>query len=278
MIPNLGTLCTTHVGHKRFIKASLECVQSLKPKIRVCSYNINNGYMGYRSLDPLLPQNDVMVLADKWIISSNNTHIGAWAWLHLAGIEILASHETDYVFALEGDCAITKPEGLQSLYDRLIDEGGDIICAERRGPTHAGPVSYLAKTSVIKAVMENFIANRENPLLSGGGPEGRFGAAINELGFKCLDIKNPENSHFSYGDKGTWGDVLGFLHMHGAEKWRMGHNYHPLPKFLYDVRNLPPAEAAALEIYWQTGRTDHLVAAGYWWPKPIINNEIETGD
>lgn len=278
MIPNLGTLTTTHVGHKRFIKASLTCLKSLNPKYMVCSYNTNNGFRGWPTLNEIMPQNDVMELANQWVISSDNRSIGAWALLHYSGLCALVAHEIDYVFCCEGDCAITKPEGLQVLYDRLINESGDLISAEHGGPRHAGCVSYLAKMNSALKIMEKFMAERDNPTWIGMGPEGRFGACIADLGMKCLDVKAPDNAHFSYGYKGTWGDVLGFLHMHGAEKWRMGHNHKPLPKFLYDVRNLPPAEAAALEVYWSTGKTDHLVSAGYWWANKIDNDEKETGD
>lgn len=280
MIPNLGTITTTHVGHKRFLKASLSCLEVLNSKVKVCSYNTNNGYLGWPTLTPILPDNDVMEMADRWIFSSDNTHIGSWGWLHLAGIAILANFETDYIFSLEGDCVMTKPEGVEILYERLLKEDGDIICAERQGPTHAGVVSYLAKTGVALAAIKELMTQRNNISLGGSGPEGRFGAAINKLGIKCLDVKNPDTAHFSYGYRGTWGDILGFIHLHGTEKWRIGHHHKPLPEYLYDKRHLPPMELNALEKYWRTGDTSHLVTDGYWWPEneKIDNGEKEMGE
>lgn len=278
MIPNLGTITTTHTGHLRFIKTSLSSLKPLAPKLMVCSYNTNGGFGAWPELFQVLPANDVMALADIWTTRSDQTHIGAWAWLHLAGISILADMEIDYIFALEGDCVITKPEGLAILFDRLIAEKGDIISAERLGPGHAGVVSYLAKAEAIHAIIKEHISTRNDPALSGAGPEGRFGAAILKLGLKCLDVKNPETAHFSYGYKGTWGDVLGMMHLHGAEKWRLGHWHKPLPERFYDKRYLPAGELAALERYWKTGETDHLVAAAYWWPEPIRNEEKESDE
>jgi hypothetical protein len=51
-----------------------------------------------------------------------------------------------------------------------------------------------------------------------------------------------------------------------------------LPKEFYDTRHLPAGELKALEKYWATGSTDHLIADGYWWPVKPVNDQRELLD
>lgn len=99
-----------------------------------------------------------------------------------------------------------------------------------------------------------------------GNCEGRLGKSVSMQGIKCASVKNPENGQFSFGDRGTWGDVLGFYHLHGAEKWRAAHHYEPFSERCYDKRGLRPSELKALEYFWHTGKTDKLIEMGYWKP------------
>jgi hypothetical protein len=268
MLDKLGIAVTTHAPHRRFLKPSLEALTKVGAKHITCSYNLN-GKFNNHTLERILPPPDVFDLADRFIISLLPGSIGSWAEIHQMGIAAASKMGVDYIFTCEGDCIIQKPEGVKVLLDKLIAEDMDIYPCESAGEGHCGCVSYVAKTEVAMAMIDNLLNNRENPKLGGAGPEGRFGAAAKELGVKVLRPINPATAHFSYEPRGTWGDVLGFIHAHGTEKWRLGNHRKPLPRQFYDTRFLQGKELVALEAYWESGDITPLKEHGYWRKDPV---------
>jgi hypothetical protein len=268
MLNKLGVAVTTHAPHRRFLKPALESCKAIGSSYIVCSYNVD-GKFTTNTIDRLLPSHDIMDLTDRWVISLMPGSIGSWAELHQQGVASVLKMGYEYIFTSEGDCILQKPEGVQTLLQRLIDEEGDILPCECAGEGHCGCVSYVAKTKSAMAMIDNLLENRNNPNLLGAGPEGRFGAAAKELNMKVLRVINPATSHFSYEHRGTWGDVLGFIHVHGTEKWRLGNHRKPLPKSFYDTRYLWGGELSALEHYWSTGDVSKFVEVGYWPKEPV---------
>jgi hypothetical protein len=269
----LGVIIDTHSGHRRFLKPCLVSARGLRAIQYVCAYNtILNDALKYATQD-VMPLYDVMALADMWMIAEFGQRVNSWLWLQKYALALLAKGGKDvarpkYVFSIEGDCIITNPKGIHDLENKMVAENTDIICSEWQNQCYAGAVSYFAKLDAIIPIIDLMVQEAykaaDETGENYGNIEGRFGKAIKKLGIKCSDLNNPLNSHFSYGYRGTWGDCLGFKHLHGMEKWRMGCHHAPMPREWYDTRYLGPAELAALEYFWTTNDTSKLQEMGYW--------------
>jgi hypothetical protein len=286
----------THSGHRRFIKPCLESVRKMDPLMIVCSYNTLFYDDQNHPVDLVLPEYDTLCLADRWIIGDYGPRVNAWIWLHKYGLAVLNNglrptrkddilmrpeecdyvRKPDYIFGMEGDCVVDNPDGIHTIFDMMESQKADIICAEFVYPNYASATSYLGKKDVVNKVVDHILLHAYEAHTSSGeafgNMEGRMGKAICLQGFKCAEVKNPESSHFSFGYRGTWGDVLGFRHLHGTEKWRLGYHHKPLPRKYYDLRYMWGSELAALEGFWSTGSTDSLYTYGYWQP---ISKEFE---
>lgn len=272
-LSELGVLIDTHSGHRRFLKPCLLSLKELRASQYVCAYNTILDAAFKYTISEIMPAYDVMCLADKWMIAEFGQRVNAWLWLQKFGLSLLTKGGKDvsppkYIFSIEGDCIITKPKGIHDLQNLMIAENTDIICSEYTKGQSAGAVSYFAKSEVAIAIVDFMVDEAYKPTFEDGtyygNIEGRFGKAIAKLGFKCSEVRNPTTSHFSYGDRGTWGDCLGFKHLHGMEKWRLGCHHAPLLKECYDTRYLNAAELNALEYYWSTNDTNKLIEIGYW--------------
>jgi hypothetical protein len=261
----LGILTTSHARQKQFLKSSLECCRAIKPAVIVGAREVTllpekKG----ATMNDLLPAYDVMSLADMWYISEFYHSVASWHQLSRYGLSLIQEFGgIEYVFAIEGDCVMDEPGGIHDIYDILIEGGGDIICAEYSPMGRASPCSYLAKIDVIAKVLDYINTYKGIPGY-GSGPEGRFGNSIIRNNFKCIPVRNPTTSHFGHGDRGTWGDWLGFRHLHAEVKWRASHHIPPIEEKHYDKRYLRAKELKALQIFWDTGKTDHLIEMGYW--------------
>jgi len=273
----LAVLIQTHTGHNRFLKASLESCRKLNPAVIVCSYNTNvpfrnddNNYKGH------LPASDILPLADKWIFQTLHSNVGAWYGLQAAGLGVIDALDMEWVFSSQGDCVLFKPEGLDEIYARLEECNGDVISASNKGDGNfIGTISYLAKTKMALGSVKLGLSDayKGNRSVEGKGCEVRFAKGFDDMGAIKVPIDNPENIHFAYEPRGTWGDVLGFVHCHGTEKWRKVHHHEPLPKWTYDPRYLRPQEAVDLNKYWETGETAHFFTSGYWPEKAVDDGE-----
>ena len=279
----LGVLIHTHSGHKRFHKKCLSSCRELSPNKIVVAYDTRLPFGQKGDLNRVVPPVDVMSLADKWIIGDVAPRVGAWSELCMSGMLVLNMYEDiEYIFCIGGDCTITKPAGIHKIYDMMTKNNCDIIDSEYRGPDFAGTLSFLSKKDALNKIL-SFIYKNKNKTHTPNGkafgnPEGRMGKAISIQGIPCVkDIDNPANAHFSFEPRGTWGDVLGFIHLHGTEKWRKGHHHNPLPREMYDSRFMNPRNYKALCHFWETGETKQLVEIGYWPKEPVDGGEYISG-
>jgi hypothetical protein len=282
---DLGVLINTHSGHRQFLKPSLLSCRQMRPAQLVVAYNtiIDSAY-NY-PLDEVMPAYDTFALADMWLITEFGQRVNSWLWLQQFGLRLLSKGGKDtpppkYVFSMEGDCIITKSKGIHLIENGLVADATDIICCELRDDgNHAGAVSYFAKMDAIMPVIDLMVRDAykrdDEQGKAYGNIESRFGRAIKQCGLKCSFVHNPEHEQFSYGYRGTWGDHLGFKHLHGMEKWRMSVHHRPLPREYYDTRYLRGSDLAALEYFWQTNDVSKLQEMGYW--SEATPEQIEMG-
>lgn len=283
-ISELGVLVETYTGHRRFLKPCLLSVRELRAPHIVCSYCHDLDSSKRLSITDVFPHYDVLQLADSAVLADFGQRVNGWLWLQKSGLALIERGGKDiprpkYVFAIEGDCIITRPKGIHELQNVLDAEGTDLICSEYIPGQAAGAVSYLAKLDAIIPIIDLMIKDAYVSHAPDGSAygniEGRFAKAIQQLGFKCSKVNNPVHSQFSYGYRGTWGDCLGFKHLHGMEKWRQSVHHKPLPREWYDTRYLSHGELEILQKFWDTGSTDHFIEKGYW--SPVSEERIAMG-
>jgi hypothetical protein len=264
----LGVLINTHVRHRKFMRKVFESMHALKPAYMVCAYNCNESPTADHTFEQMLPAMDMYDKVDRWTLMVKNKLTGSWCWLVHDGVQLMEAQDLDYIYSTEGDCIVQNPEGLQYFIDRLEKEGGDIVCCEKKGrwdvnDCYVGTTSFLAKKGILpkvtKKMMDDINAGRDI-----SGAEGRFATAILETQTKILDVRNPFTPHFSEGDRGEWGDVLGFTHLHGEEKVRMAKHILPFPIEFYDLRFVADDERQAFTEFKKLGDTAVLYRYGYW--------------
>jgi len=264
----VGIAIITHTGHRRFLKPCLESCKKIEPKAIVVAYDCRFGGNPKSPMEANMPTYDTFTMADRWIVGDVGPRVNSWLWLTQYATTMIKQLGCDYVLSLNGDCIFTRPEGVDELYDMMVGQDASVIACELRDEGFAGTTSYFAETETAVAIGNHLVENAfiaKTPEGKGfGNPEGRMGKAISLQGFKCATVRNPEHAQFSYGDRGTWGDVMGFYHLHGAEKYRKGAKELPFPREYYDMRYVNGAEKEALEYYWDTGKTDNFIEKGYW--------------
>jgi len=264
----LGVAIIAHTGHRRFIKPCLESCREMNPAKIIVAYDCRFTAKEDTPMESILPTYDVFRLADGWAIGDIGPRVNSWLWLTQNAISLLKNSGVKYILSINGDCVLENPQGIHDIYKRMCDQGASVISCELRGEGFAGTTSYFATIDSAVKIADHLVKNAfeaRTPEGKGfGNPEGRMGKAISLQGLKCAEVKNPEHAQFSYGDRGTWGEVLGFQHLHGAEKWRKGNNKTPFPKEHYDLRYLRGNELIALGYFWETGKTDKLIEHGYW--------------
>ena len=264
----LGIMILTHQGHRRFLKPCLESCRKMSPKEIVVAYDMRFTGSPNLQLERTLPAYDTLILADHWYIADIGPRVGSWLQLAQNGVTLLKNRNVEYVFSINGDCVVEKPEGIHDLYNLMENECADVIACENRGADFVGTTSWFAKIDIAVAIGNHLVKHAyESRTIEGrafGNAEGRLGKAISMQGFKCASVRNPENAQLSYGDRGTFGDILGFRHLHGSEKWRKSNHEEPFSKEYYDLRYVGGNERNGLEHFWSTGKTDKLVELGYW--------------
>ena len=265
----LGIAVIAHQGHRRFLKPCIDSCKKMNPARIVVVYDARFTAAPTHPIDRILPMYDVIQSATDWYISDVGPRVNSWLWLSQTAMSLLKNTGVEYVLSINGDCMVGKPDGIHTIKAMMEEESATIITSDYRGEGFAGTTSYFTTIDIGLKITNHLVENALKPRMPDGkafgNPEGRMGKAISIQGIVCAkNIRNPEHGQFSYGDRGTWGDVLDFNHLHGAEKWRKGNNKLPFPRECYDMRYVSGGEKEALEYYWETGKTDRFVELGYW--------------
>ena len=265
----LGIAVISHQGHRRFLKPCIDSCKKMNPARIMVAYDMRFTAPPTHQLDRIVPMYDVLQSATDWYLGDVGPRVNSWLWLSQYAMTHLKNTGVEYVFSINGDCVVGNPDGIHIIRDMMDMEQADIISSDYKGEAWAGTTSYFAKIDTAVKITNHLVENALKPRMPNGkqfgNPEGRMGKAISMQGIKCAqNIRNPEHGQFSYGDRGTWGDVLDFNHLHGAEKWRKGNHQLPFPRECYDMRYVSGAEHIALTYYWDTGNIDKMEELGYW--------------
>ena len=270
----VGILITSHQGNRPFLKACIDTHKKLGLWITLAYDNYVDPTWPDIDHDKFLPAKDVMHDVDLFLMPHHQVWGGVmypFFWLMKWGVDAMQSFE--YIYCINGDFVIEKPEGLPKLLELLGD--GDYLSY---GPSSDTTESscFIAKTSAIKRIMQHFQDHfipwdtYEKYTQEFGNCEARFARAIRELGLKVVRAEpgrcpshNPcEQLHQS--GYGTWYDLLGFRHIHGE----LGYAYRykgipPSSKYL-DERYTSSNDLDAIKKFEETGDIKYIEE---WWAK-----------
>jgi len=181
------------------------------------------------------------------------------SWNLWYGMRAVESLGFKYVFNINGDCVMEKPEGLLKLREMLGN--ADAISCEYVKGRYFGTMAYLGKTEVIKNLWD---MNMERLYqFNIGNAEGRLGRFSEQLGLKIVPVENPEDHHFKPpGTRGTFRKVLGFRHLHAEHKVRRWNRMKPIEMKYCEVEYLNDFERKTLLRYWN-GEGEKFLNS--WW-------------
>lgn len=216
-----------------------------------------------------VPDSATMMLADL-VIMKHKTWAGGvgipHAWNMLYAIKTVAALGFEYVFCINGDCVMQRPEGVRELLGRLKKKNADLISAEwfpnRR---YCATISWMSKVSVAVGIWLEYIEKLYH--FNIGNAEARMGRHVLNGDYKVIPVENPEDAHFKPpGVKGTWRHVLGFRHLHAEHKVRKAMKLDPIEKELVyqgpGQRYFNSHEIATIGKYYETGDRKYLEG---WW-------------
>jgi hypothetical protein len=183
-------------------------------------------------------------------------------WNMWYGLRLLKGMGFKYIFNINGDCIMERPEGIFEIIQML--DGYDMVACESR-EKYCGTMSWLCRTDLALELWDYYIDRLyAYPL---GTAEGRMGKYVEDRGYKVVEVENPEDSHFKPpGVKGTWRKVLGFRHLHAEHKVRKIEKMEPIERKYFDFGEndifMNRHERDTLLRYYETGDRKHLEA---WW-------------
>jgi len=260
MKDNLAIIVPTHVGHRLWIRSCLESVKKLGYPIYIA---YDNSFWKTKDIWRALPPNRVIALADVVVIR-HMTHMRAVGichfWNMIYGLTAIKEAGFKYVFNINGDCVLEKPEGFDEIINML---GNKKLFPLQWKHGYSGTMGWLGE---LELMLDFFYTYLEEAFMYSRTTEGRLWYYVKE---NDIDIVEPVNSpeYHKIPSPGTWYDIVGFRHIHAEHKVRRWKRMEPVEEKYYDFD--PPndifknkGEYALLSKYWETREKQYLEA---WW-------------
>ncbi len=250
----------THYYHAPWLRACLESCRATGLFV-ILAYD-NPLYDEKQQLKFRFPNAKTLMMADYTSIKHKTWGSGVGiphSWNMWYGLHAAQSFGFKYVFNLNGDCILEKPENLPQLRQKLGND--DIISCEWHPKRYMGTMAYLGK---MEHVVKLWDMNLERMYqYNYGNAEARFGKFAHELGLKVTPVENPEDPHHKPpGVKGTIRNMLGMRHLHAEHKVRRWDKLEPIEEKYCEIEYMNTHEQNTLLKYWKSGNKKHLQA---WW-------------
>jgi hypothetical protein len=173
----------------------------------------------------------------------------------------------EYVYCINGDCIIEKPEGFPELLNTLGD--ADLMSSGPSLDREIGTAGLLMRSSAFFKIAKHMVDHvvpfeeYEKSTQDFGNTEGRLAVAVKDLGLKQVIVEPPYNEQFHIPGHGYWWKTIGFRHIHGEHNY--AHRYHaiPPPTEYFDPRFMGD-EYNQIKAYWETKDMEILKN---WWQK-----------
>ena len=258
----IGIIVPTHKYHAIWLETSLKQCYSTG-YWTLLAYD-SPYYQLNQKHEQVLPSVQAMMYIDQMVMKPKTWGSGVGvphSWSMWMGMKMLKSLGFPYVFNVNGDIVLEKPEGINTLLDMLKEDDSDIIACEYHEGRYLGTMVWLAKTDVALAMWE---MNMEKLYqINFGNSEARFGKFAKQLGLKVIPVKNPSDHHFKdWTYDSTFRNILGLRHLHAEHKDRRLRRDEPVEEKYFDKHFLKTHEINSISKYWETGDKKFLEA---WW-------------
>ena len=214
-----------------------------------------------RPTEQLLPRNDVMALADYVSIKPKTFHSGVTIphmWNMLFAVNQAHVLGFEYIFCINGDFIMERPEEFQKLRDMMGDADMFPLAWNPNKPS-CGTAAFIAKTKHQVEFWRGFADTIHKPQ---GNAEARLGRYYKNNKLKVVHFEPGPLPHQMPNPKSTWYNTIGLRHLHAENKIRRWKNMEPIQQEYFDERFMTPNERTCLTQYWKTGNKKFLEK---WW-------------
>ncbi len=262
-------LLISHAHGRCYLTGSVKTHKKLGYWLAVCYDSFINHESGEEiDYNKWMPRKDVMKDIDTFMLTHYSTWGGVsypfmWSLKIASG---LAQH-FKYVYCVNGDCIIEKPEGFPELLAMLGD--GDIMSSGPALEREIGTAGLLMKSEAFLKIASHMIDHvvpfeeYEKSTQDFGNTEGRLAVAVRELGLKQVICEPPYNEQLHIPGQGTWYKTIGFRHIHGEHNYAYRYKGIPPQPEYFDSRYMGD-EFNQIKAYWETKDTNILKN---WWAK-----------
>ena len=262
-------LLISHSAGRPFLKASVETHKKLGYWLAVCYDNFIDPTTSEIDYNYWMPPKDVIDNIDTFMITHYQTWGGVsypfmWSLKIASG---LAQH-FKYVYCINGDCIIEKPEGFSKMLETLGD--ADIMSSGPALEREIGTAGLLMKSDAFLKISSHMIDHvvpfeeYEKSTQDFGNTEGRLAVAVRDLGLKQVIVEPPYNEQFHIPGKGFWAETIGFRHIHGELNYAYRYKGIPPPSKYLDERYCGGEDIKFAKLYEETKDIEILKN---WWAK-----------
>ena len=227
---DIAIIVPTFWGQKPWLNA---CLTGLKKLGYFILLAYDNHFWSKQTVEAVFPSTKVMAMADA-VSMKHQTHIASvgisYLWDMLYGLRILKGFGFPYIFSINGDCIMEKPENFPQIIEMLGD--ADIICSEYI-PEHkyCGTVAMLAKTDMFFNYFEQFAKEQFEHR---GTLEKMLFTYIEEHGYKIAPVKNSAHNYKMPDHNADWNRIVGLRHLHAEQLIRKEERLLPVEKEYFD--------------------------------------------
>jgi hypothetical protein len=261
-------LLISHASGRCYLTGSVKTHKKLGYWLAVCYDNFIDPKAESVDYNQFMPPKDVMDQIDTFMMTHYQTWGGVsypfmWSLKMSSG---LAQH-FEYVYCINGDCIIEKPEGFPLLLEKLGD--ADIMSSGPALEREIGTAGLLMRSSAFIKIGKHLIDHvvpfeeYEKSTQDFGNTEGRMAVAVRELGLKQVIVDPPFNEQFHIPGHGFWWETIGFRHIHGEHNYAYRYKAIPPPAEYFDERFMGD-EYKQIKAYWETKDMEILKN---WWAK-----------
>jgi hypothetical protein len=270
-------LVTSWMGHLKWLKYTLNSYKQTG-KFLIYALDTHLRFDDIKTYDNHLPPMDILAIPDVVVMKHSTWEAdkrNGWLWNIIYGESILSQFDNfKYVFTINSDCCIDRPEGLDELIQELGDydfmpQSVEYDGEDKEQVKLIHTCSVLYKVETFKKFVEYFKENLKNNIPDSYSPESLMVEAQNKYKFKMKEVDSPKFPDFlldfagqidhyaSYHEDSTWKKVLGYRNLCAENDTGGIERLPPLDKKYFDLRNdgmyLPGYERETLYQFFKTG-------------------------
>jgi len=269
-------IVTSWMGHLKWLKYTLNSYKRTG-KFVILAFDTHLKPDNVLDLTQHFPPPDLLVIPNM-IVCKHSTwdsdKRNGWLWSIVYAASIISSFDNfKYVFTINSDCCLDKPEGIDELIKMLGDNDYIPQSVEYDGEYKdqvklIHTCSNLYKIETFKKFIEYFKENLKNNTPDSYSPESLMVEAQNKFRFKMKEVISPKFPDFikdfvgqidhygSYNEDSTWKSIVGFRNLCAENDTAGIERLPPLSKKYFDLRNdgsfMSGYERETLYKYYQT--------------------------